>query len=113
MKGTVPGKEEKEIVRKRVPEEPFSGLAFKIMNDPFVGSLTFVRIYTGKLESGTGVLNSVKDRKERVGRMLLMHANNREEIKTASAGDIVALVGMKDTTTGDTLWDPGISSAQG
>ncbi|MGE4063330.1 MAG: elongation factor G [Rhodospirillaceae bacterium] len=106
VKGTVPGKEEVEVIRKRLPEEPFSGLAFKIMNDPFVGTLTFVRIYSGKLESGSGVLNSVKDRKERVGRMLLMHANNREEIKSASAGDIVALVGMKDTTTGDTLCDP-------
>jgi elongation factor G len=104
--GVVPGKEEVEAVRKRLPEEPFSGIAFKIMNDPFVGSLTFVRIYSGKLESGSGVLNSVKDKKERIGRMLLMHANNREEIKSASAGDIVALVGMKDTTTGETLCDP-------
>jgi len=92
--------------RKMVESEPFSGLAFKIMNDPFVGSLTFVRIYSGKLESGSFVLNSVKDKKERLGRMLLMHANNREEIKEAFAGDIVALVGMKDTTTGDTLCDP-------
>ncbi|HEY8190264.1 MAG TPA: elongation factor G, partial [Micavibrio sp.] len=87
-------------------DAPFSALAFKIMNDPFVGSLTFARIYSGKLEAGTYVLNSVKDNKERIGRMLLMHANNREEIKEASAGDIVALVGMKDTTTGDTLCDP-------
>ncbi len=85
---------------------PFSGLAFKIMNDPFVGSLTFVRIYSGKMEAGSYVLNSVKDKKERIGRMLLMHANNREEIKQAEAGDIVALVGLKDTTTGDTLCDP-------
>jgi elongation factor G len=76
------------------------------MNDPFVGSLTFARIYSGKLEAGTYVLNSVKENKERIGRMLLMHANNREEIKEASAGDIVALVGLKDTTTGDTLCDP-------
>jgi len=106
VNGTTPGKEEAAISRKRIPEEPFSGLAFKIMNDPFVGSLTFVRIYSGTLESGTGVLNSIKDKKERIGRMLLMHANNREEIKTASAGDIVALVGMKDTTTGETLCDP-------
>ena len=106
VKGTQPGKEEIEVIRKRTAEEPFSGLAFKIMNDPFVGSLTFVRIYSGVLESGTGVLNSIKDRKERIGRMLLMHANNREEIKSASAGDIVALVGMKDTTTGETLCDP-------
>ena len=106
VKGTLPGKEEVEATRKRLPSEPFAGVAFKIMNDPFVGSLTFVRIYSGTLESGTGVLNSVKDRKERIGRMLLMHANNREEIKSASAGDIVALVGMKDTTTGETLCDP-------
>jgi elongation factor G len=92
----------------RPPEDtaPFSGLGFKIMNDPFVGSLTFVRIYSGKLESGSYVVNSVKDKKERIGRMLLMHANNREEIKEAFAGDIVALVGLKDTTTGDTLCDP-------
>jgi len=106
VKGTMPGKEEMEVFRERLPEAPFSGLAFKIMNDPFVGSLTFVRIYSGTLESGTGVLNSIKDKKERIGRMLLMHANNREEIKIASAGDIVALVGMKDTTTGETLCDP-------
>tara|TARA_B100001750_G_scaffold229085_1_gene224134 strand:- start:322 stop:1968 length:1647 start_codon:yes stop_codon:yes gene_type:complete len=86
-------------------KEPFSALAFKIMNDPFVGSLTFVRIYSGVLESGSYVLNSVKDKRERVGRMLLMHSNNREEIKKASAGDIVALVGLKETTTGDTLCD--------
>ena len=86
--------------------EPFSALAFKIMNDPFVGSLTFVRIYSGVLESGSYALNSVKDKRERVGRMLLMHSNNREEIKKASAGDIVALVGLKETTTGDTLCDP-------
>ncbi|MDE1153630.1 MAG: elongation factor G, partial [Micavibrio sp.] len=105
IEGTVPGTEE-VIIRKPDAADPFSGLAFKIMNDPFVGSLTFVRIYSGKLESGSYVINSVKDKKERVGRMLLMHANNREEIKEASAGDIVALVGMKDTTTGDTLCDP-------
>ena len=86
-------------------KEPFSALAFKIMNDPFVGSLTFVRIYSGVLESGSYVINSVKDKRERVGRMLLMHSNNREEIKKASAGDIVALVGLKETTTGDTLCD--------
>ncbi|HEX2752987.1 MAG TPA: elongation factor G [Alphaproteobacteria bacterium] len=106
IEGTLPGDEEKKVPRKPDPAEPFAGLAFKIMNDPFVGSLTFVRIYSGTLESGSYVINSVKDKKERIGRMLLMHANNREEIKTASAGDIVALVGMKDTTTGDTLCDP-------
>ncbi len=86
-------------------DEPFSALAFKIMNDPFVGSLTFARIYSGKIESGSYVQNSVKDKRERVGRMLLMHSNNREEITEAFAGDIVAFVGMKDTTTGDTLCD--------
>ncbi|HEV2595284.1 MAG TPA: elongation factor G [Sphingomicrobium sp.] len=84
---------------------PFSALAFKIMNDPFVGTLTFARIYSGKLEKGT-VLNSVKDKKEKIGRMLLMHANNREDIDTAYAGDIVAIAGLKETTTGDTLCDP-------
>jgi elongation factor G len=82
---------------------PFSALAFKIMNDPFVGTLTFARIYSGKLESASTVLNSVKDKKEKVGRMLLMHANSREDIQEAYAGDIVALAGLKDTTTGDTL----------
>ena len=103
--GVLPGTET-EATRKPDANEPFAALAFKIMNDPFVGSLTFARIYSGKLESGSYVLNSVKDKKERIGRMLLMHANNREEIKVASAGDIVALVGLKDTTTGDTLCDP-------
>jgi len=83
--------------------EPFSALAFKIMNDPFVGTLTFARIYSGKLETASQVTNSVKDKKEKVGRMLLMHANEREDIQVAYAGDIVALAGLKDTTTGDTL----------
>ncbi|TCQ03986.1 elongation factor G [Sphingomonas sp. PP-CC-3A-396] len=84
-------------------EVPFSALAFKIMNDPFVGTLTFARIYSGKLETASQVTNSVKDKKEKVGRMLLMHANSREDIQEAFAGDIVALAGLKDTTTGDTL----------
>ncbi len=105
IEGILPGTDE-VATRKPDASEPFSGLGFKIMNDPFVGSLTFVRIYSGTLESGSYVVNSVKDRKERIGRMLLMHANNREEIKIAYAGDIVALVGLKDTTTGDTLCDP-------
>lgn len=96
---------ETNMVRKVDDSEPFSGLAFKIMNDPFVGSLTFVRIYSGKLETGTFVLNSIKDEKERIGRMLLMHANTREDIKEAYAGDIVAVCGLKSTTTGDTLCD--------
>ena len=99
----VDAKTEAEIVRKSSDDEPLSMLAFKIANDPFVGSLTFARIYSGKLESGMTVLNTVKDKRERIGRMLQMHANSREEIKFACAGDIVALVGMKDTTTGDTL----------
>jgi elongation factor G len=105
--GTLPGKKDAEAVREPKDDAPFAALAFKIMTDPFVGSLTFVRIYSGTLESGTGVLNSVKDREERIGRMLLMHANAREELKFAATGDIVALAGLKDTTTGDTLCDPG------
>jgi elongation factor G len=89
--------------REASDEAPFSALAFKIMNDPFVGTLTFARIYSGKLETASQVTNSVKDKKEKVGRMLLMHANDREDIQVAYAGDIVALAGLKDTTTGDTL----------
>jgi elongation factor G len=96
----------KEVVRMPSDSEPFSMLGFKIMDDPFVGTITFCRVYSGKIESGTTVLNSTKDRRERVGRMLLMHANNREDIKEAYAGDIVALAGLKDTRTGDTLCDP-------
>ncbi len=95
-----------EVERKASDAEPMSLLAFKIMDDPFVGTITFCRIYSGKLESSTGVMNSTKDRKERVGRMLLMHANNREDIKEAYAGDIVALAGLKEVRTGDTLCDP-------
>jgi elongation factor G len=85
---------------------PFSALAFKIMNDPFVGQLTFVRVYSGTLESGTGVYNSTRDKKERIGRLVRMHANKREEIESISAGDIASVVGLKDTRTGDTLCDP-------
>jgi len=95
-----------EVERKASDTEPMSLLAFKIMDDPFVGTITFCRIYSGTLESGTGVMNSTKERKERVGRMMLMHANNREDIKEAYAGDIVALAGLKDVRTGDTLCDP-------
>ena len=94
---------ETEDTRPADDNAPFAALAFKIMTDPFVGTLTFARIYSGKLESASTVMNSVKDKKEKVGRMLLMHANDREDIKEAFAGDIVALVGLKDTTTGDTL----------
>ncbi|MCC5997119.1 MAG: elongation factor G [Oceanicaulis sp.] len=97
---------EAEIERQSSDASPLSMLAFKIMNDPFVGSLTFCRIYSGVISTGTSVLNTVKDKKERVGRMLLMHANSREDIKEAFAGDIVAIAGLKDTTTGDTLCDP-------
>ena len=99
-------KTEAEVTRKASDDEPLSVLAFKIMDDPFVGSLTFCRIYSGKLDTGLGLLNSTRDKRERVGRMLLMHSNNREDIKEAYAGDIVALAGLKDTRTGDTLCDP-------
>jgi elongation factor G len=95
-----------EVVRRPSDSEPMALLAFKIMDDPFVGTITFCRIYSGVLQSGTGVINSTKDRKERIGRMLLMHANNREDIKEAYAGDIVALAGLKEVRTGDTLCDP-------
>ena len=106
MKGIKPGKEEIEVERRADDSEPFSGLAFKIMDDPFVGSITFVRVYSGVLTSGSSVLNSVRDQRERVGRMLLMHANSREDVKEAYAGDIVALAALKTTTTGETLCDP-------
>jgi elongation factor G len=104
VEGTKPGSDE-IILRKADDSEPFAGLAFKIMDDPFVGTITFVRIYSGTVTTGTMVLNSVKDNKERVGRMLLMHANSREDIKEANAGDIVALAALKNTTTGETLCD--------
>jgi len=105
VEGIDPNTEE-PATRKTSDEAPLSVLAFKIMNDPFVGSLTFCRIYSGVLMTGTGVLNSTKDNRERIGRMLLMHANHREDIKEAHAGDIVAVAGLKNTTTGDTLCDP-------
>jgi elongation factor G len=92
-----------QLVRPLDESAPFAGLAFKVASDPFVGSITFVRIYSGVLESGSTVLNSSKGKTERIGRMLLMHANNREDIKVAKAGDIVALCGLKCTSTGDTL----------
>ena len=95
-----------ETVRKSADDEPLAMLAFKIMNDPFVGSLTFCRIYSGKVETGMQLINTVKDKKERIGRMLLMHANSREDIKEAFAGDIVAIASLKDVITGDTLCDP-------
>jgi elongation factor G len=105
IKGINP-KDGSELARKSSDDEPLAMLAFKIMNDPFVGSLTFARIYSGVVTSGSSLMNTVKDKRERVGRMLLMHSNDKEEITEAFAGDIVALVGMKDSTTGDTLCDP-------
>ena len=104
IKGTKPGTED-QLTRKFSNTEPFAALAFKVANDPFVGSLTFIRIYSGTLNSGSGVMNSSTGKEERVGRMLLMHANNREDIKSASTGDIVALAGLKQTITGHTLCD--------
>ncbi|SNT15330.1 elongation factor G [Antarctobacter heliothermus] len=98
--------EERNIPRRADDNMPFAGLAFKIMNDPFVGSLTFTRIYSGKMNKGDSILNATKGKKERIGRMMMMHSNNREEIEEAWAGDIIALAGLKDTTTGDTLCDP-------
>jgi elongation factor G len=98
--------ETRNIARRAEDDMAFSGLAFKIMNDPFVGSLTFTRIYSGQMKKGDSLLNSTKGKKERIGRMMMMHSNNREEIDEAFAGDIIALAGMKDTTTGDTLCDP-------
>jgi len=105
VKGVNP-KTNKEEIRKLRVDESIAGLAFKIQNDPHVGKLTYVRIYSGKITAGSYVYNSTKDRKERVGRLLLMHANQREDIKQGSAGEIVAIVGLKETTTGDTLCDP-------
>ena len=104
IEGIHPKTEEADS-RKSSDSEPFSGLAFKVMTDPFVGSLTFVRVYSGKVEAGSYAQNTVKDNRERVGRMLLMHANDREDVKVAYAGDIVAIAGLKQTTTGDTLCD--------
>jgi len=105
IEGTLLDKEETVEARPADDEAPFAALAFKIATDPFVGTLTFFRVYSGKLESGTGVFNSVKQKKERVGRMVQMHSNSREEIKEVLAGDIAAAVGLKDVTTGDTLCD--------
>lgn len=104
IKGILADGEEAE--RHSSDEEPFSALAFKIMTDPFVGKLAFFRVYSGTLESGSYVLNATKNKRERIGRILQMHANTREEITKVYAGDIAAAVGLKDTTTGDTLCDP-------
>ena len=104
IKGTKANSDE-VIERRSADDEPFAALAFKIMNDSFVGSLTFIRVYSGVVESGQSIMNTVKDKRERVGRMLLMHSNTREDVNEARAGDIIALAGLKDTTTGDTLCD--------
>jgi elongation factor G len=105
VRGVKPGTDE-EMVRQSSDDEKFAALAFKIMNDPFVGTLTFIRVYSGVVQSGEQVQNTIKDKPERIGRMLLMHANSRQDIKEARAGDIIALPGLKQTTTGDTLCDP-------
>jgi elongation factor G len=106
VEGHKMGDEEVIIERKPSDAEPFAALAFKIMTDPHLGKLTYVRVYSGRLNTGTAVLNSVKDRKERIGKIYRMHANKREEIDSVGAGDIVAVMGLKDTTTGETLCDP-------
>ena len=106
IEGTLPYKSDEIATREADDNAPFAALAFKIATDPFVGTLTFFRVYSGQLQSGTGVYNSVKEKKERVGRMVQMHANSREEIKEVLAGDIAAAIGLKDVTTGDTLCDP-------
>src|SRR6185503_9362311 len=97
--------EGREVLRQADDGEPFSALAFKIMNDPFVGSLTYFRVYSGKLEAGATVYNASKGRRERIGRLLRMHANKREDIKEVTCGNIAAAVGLRTTTTGDTLCD--------
>ena len=105
IKGTLPGEEEVEASRQSSDEEPFSALAFKIATDPFVGTLTFIRVYSGVVSVGDSVINSTKGKKERIGRMVQMHSNNRNELKEIRAGDIAACIGLKDITTGDTLCD--------
>jgi elongation factor G len=103
--GVVPGRKEESVTRGADPNGPFAALAFKVMSDPYVGRLTYMRVYSGTLKSGASVVNATKDRKERIGRLLMMHANHREDVDTVQAGDIVAAVGLKSTTTGDTLAD--------
>ena len=105
IKGVDPHDPEKEIDRHPSDDEPFSALAFKIMTDPFVGKLAFCRVYSGTMSSGSYVFNSTKQKRERVGRLVMMHANHREEVETVYTGDICGIVGLKDTTTADTLCD--------
>jgi elongation factor G len=106
LEGHLPFKEDDKVLRKPDDGEPFSALAFKIMSDPYVGRLTYLRVYSGVLKAGSHVMNSTKDRKERIGRVLQMHANHREDLEAAYTGDIVAVVGLKHSTTGDTICDP-------
>src|SRR5690606_19557005 len=106
MVGHVPGDEEKLLTRPPSDDAPFAALAFKVANDPFVGNLTYFRVYSGSLQSGNAVLNSARGKKERLGRILRMHSNKREELKECMAGNIYAAVGLRDTRTGDTLCDP-------
>lgn len=105
IKGFLPGSDEETEVRHADDDEPFSALAFKIVADPFVGKLAYFRVYSGKLDAGSYVLNTTKNKRERLGRILMMHANKREEIDTVYTGDIAGTVGLKDTTTGDSLSD--------
>ena len=104
--GHPPGKEDEEIVRKPSTDEPFSALAFKVATHPFFGKLTYVRVYSGKVDSGSQVINATKGKKERLGKLFQMHSNKENPVETASAGHIYAVIGLKDTTTGDTLSDP-------
>lgn len=104
--GHVPGKEDQEVTRKPSTDEPFSALAFKVATHPFFGKLTYVRVYSGKVDSGSQVINATKGKKERLGKLFQMHSNKENPVETASAGHIYAVIGLKDTTTGDTLSDP-------
>src|SRR6202030_1741014 len=104
--GHAPGKEDEEIVRHASTDDPFAALAFKIATHPFFGKLTYIRVYSGKVDSGSQVINATKGKKERLGKLFQMHSNKENPIDTASAGHIYAVIGLKDTTTGDTLSDP-------
>src|ERR1700727_3709929 len=104
--GHAPGKEDVEVIRKPSTDEPFSALAFKVAQHPFFGKLTYVRVYSGKVDSGSQVINSTKGKKERLGKLFQMHANKENPVETASAGHIYAVIGLKDTTPRDTLSDP-------
>ena len=106
MHGHKPGDETVEIVRHPDAEEPFSALAFKVASHPFFGKLTYVRVYSGRVDAGSPVVNSTKGKKERIGKLFQMHSNKENPVERAQAGHIYAMIGLKDTTTGDTLCDP-------